>query len=582
MTDSTPARPLDGARLLLWTGLLTGLAEGLILTFRRFVQHQSVWAPADVLWMAPLVYLTAAVPLALVAALAIRLAPRWCPWSRLAGVAGFLGAAVISAVLFGGVLHWSAHLMLAAGVGFQVSRRVAPPARAGRGLPWLAALVLLVAVGFVAGGRFLERQTARRAAAHPGRGPNVLLIIWDTVRAESLSLYGYVRPTTPETLRRAATGVTFEQAMSTAPWTLGSHAGMFTGRYTQELSVGWREPLRTTAPTLAEELAARGYRTGGFVANLVAASRESGLARGFGRYEDFPFTVGTAVRSTLLGQRLDRWPPFFRGGMRKYEPLRAAAITDNFLAWQGDGGGPWFAFLNYFDAHDPYYPPPDYRSRFQGPVRLLDKYDGAIELLDRELARLLDTLAARGVLDSTIVILASDHGELFGEHGLHQHGNSLYSQVLHVPLVIWAPGRVPAGLRVNREVSLRDLPATVFDLAFPGAPHPFPGATLARAWRDSAAPPDTILAGVPKGVNTPPEEPVTRGNMSAVLSGGLHYIVNGDGALELFDRRADPAEASDLGTDPSRRGTMDTLHRALAARIPAAWHADTARGRGRP
>ncbi|HMV32105.1 MAG TPA: sulfatase-like hydrolase/transferase, partial [Gemmatimonadales bacterium] len=227
MTDPTSARPIDGARLLLWTGLLTGLAEGTILTFRRFVQHQSVWAPADVLWMAPLVYLAAAIPLAIVAALALRFAPRWCSWSRLAGVAGFLGASVLSAVLFGGVLHWSAHLLLAAGVGLQFSRHVPHPAQAGRRLPWLVAAVLLVAIGFVAGDRLRERQTARRAAAHPSRGPNVLLIIWDTVRAENLSLYGYARPTTPETLRRATTGVAFEQAMSTAPWTLGSHAGMF-------------------------------------------------------------------------------------------------------------------------------------------------------------------------------------------------------------------------------------------------------------------------------------------------------------------------------------------------------------------
>lgn len=579
MTEPTHTRPVDAARLLLGAGLVTGLAEGAILTFRRFVQHLSVWAPADVLWMAPLVYLVAAIPLAALAALAVRLAPRHCTWARLAGVTGFLGATVISAVLFGGVLHWSAHLLLAAGVGFQCSRHSAPLAWVGRRLPPLAAIVVLVAIGFVAGEQWRGRQAARLAAGHPGRGPNVLLIIWDTVRAESLSLYGYSRPTTPATLRRAATGVTFEQAMSTAPWTLGSHAGMFTGLHTQELSVGWREPLRTTAPTLAEELAARGYRTGGFVANLVAASRESGLARGFARYEDFPFTVGTAVRSTMLGQRLDRWGPFFRGGMRKYEPLRAAAITDNFLAWEGGATGPWFAFLNYFDAHDPYYPPPDYRSRFSGPVRMIDKYDGAIELLDQELARLLDALAQRGVLDSTIVLLSSDHGELFGEHGLYQHGNSLYSQVLHVPLVIWAPGRVPAGLRVRREVSLRDLPATVFDLAFPGEPHPFPGASLARTWRDSAAPPDTIVAGVPKGVNTPPDEPVTRGNMSAVFRGGVHYILNGDGEPELFDRRADPAEERNLVADPAWRGTLDSLHGALASLIPGAWHADTARGR---
>ncbi len=577
MTDTSAPRPVDAFRLVLWTGLLTGLVEGGTLTFRRFVQHHSVWAPADVLWMAPLVYLVAAVPLALLAAGGTRWWPRGFTWRRVTGVAAFLGAVILSDLFFGGLLHWSAHLLLATGVGLQWSRRAPPPARAARSLPWLTGLVLLVGVGFVVTGRARQHFAERRAGG--AKGPNILLIIWDTVRAQNLGLYGYPRPTSPETERRAATGVTFDEAFSTAPWTLGSHAGMFTGRYTQELSVGWRAPLETDAPTLAGALTARGYRTAGFVANLVAASKETGLARGFTRYDDFPFTVGTAFRTTTLGQRYDRWRPFFRGGLLHYPPRHAPEITNRFLAWEGSGAGPWFAFLNYFDAHDPYYPPPGYRQKFDGQRKTLDRYDGAISLLDSELGRTLDSLARRGVLDSTIVILTSDHGELFGEHGLFQHGNSLYGEVLHVPLVIWAPGRVPGGSRISREVSLRDLAATIYDLAFPGEDPPFPGQSLARAWRAPDAAPDTVVAGVPKGINSPKGEPVTRGNMSTVLAGGLHYILNGDGVPELYDRRADSAEAHDLA--PERVGVVDTLHGALARRIPPAWHADTAR-RSRP
>ncbi len=563
-------------------GLATGLLEGLVLLFRHYVQERTIWAPVDIIWMAPVTYAALSVPLALAAPALRRLWPRVVTLPRVIGVMGFLGGVILMANLFGGRAHWLAQVILATAIGVQLARLASKPGSRApatfvRALPLLAGITLVLAVA-MAGAGALRSRLAGDAGDPPAGVPNVLLIIWDTVRGENLSLLGYERPTTPQLARWADRATVFEQAMSTAPWTLAGHGSAFTGLHTQELGAGWRTPMQTEAPTLAEFLAAQGYRTGGIVANLIATSRETGLARGFSYYDDFPRTLQTVYTSTTLGQRLQRWRPFFRGGMRLYPPRRAAEITDRFLAWsaEGEAGRPWFAFLNYFDAHDPYFPPDDFRTRFQSDNRLLDKYDGAIHLLDAELDRLLSALEAREELENTIVILASDHGELFGEHGLRQHGNSLYIQLLHIPLVMWGPG-IPEGMRVETPVSLRSLPATVAELAVPGSGHPFPGGSLATLWRQDRGG-DPLLAGAPKGVNTPPHEPVTLGNMSAVRDGELHYILNGDGRGELYDLESDPHEERNLADDAAWAAAGNRLDSLAHALTPPEWHAEPIEG----
>lgn len=569
-------RPADLLVIPLAVALATGLLEGLILLFRHFVQGRTIWAPLDVVWMAPLTYVVMALPLALTAPLLGRLFPRQITVPRVAGLMGLLAGVILSANLLGGRAHWLAQLILAAALGVQLARLSERPT-AGfprlvrRGAPWLAGGTTVLALLMLGGTALRARLAVGNHGAPPAGTPNVLLIIWDTVRGQNLSLLGYERATTPHLDRWAGRGTVFEQAMSTAPWTLAGHGSAFTGLHTQELGAGWRTPLETTAPTLAEFLTGHGFHTGGFTANLIATSRETGLARGFAHYEDFPRTLETVYSSTLLGQRLQRWRPFFRGGMRLYPPRRAHQITNRFLDWSAERDRPWFAFLNYFDAHDPYFPPDDYRTRFRSDNRMVDKYDGAIHLLDSELDRLLRTLADRGVLDNTVVILTSDHGELFGEHGLRQHGNSLYIQLLRVPLVVWGPG-VPAGGRVETPVSLRSIPVTVAELALPAAEHAFSASSLTALWQDSA-PVEPLLAGAPKGVNTPPHEPVTLGNMSAVRDDALHYILNGDGRGELYDLATDPLEEHDLADDSAHAAAVERLDSLVRALVPPAWHA---------
>ena len=198
------------------------------------------------------------------------------------------------------------------------------------------------------------------------------MIVWDTVRAENLSLHGYGRPTTPNLERLATHGVRFNLAFSTSSWTLPSHASVFTGRWPHEFRVDWTSPLRNDVPTLAEYLAANGYDTAGFVANVDYCSRETGLARGFAHYEDYPINLYEALtRDIALGHVLDvsDWTGALGTLLEKctgrsYDLIpRANEHVKNAsgsepgipeLAPSAAGPPPpLFAFLNYNDAHSP-------------------------------------------------------------------------------------------------------------------------------------------------------------------------------------------------------------------------------------
>src|SRR5262249_3096125 len=251
------------------------------------------------------------------------------------------------------------------------------------------------------------------------------------------------------------------------PWTLASHGTMFTGRYPHELSADWLTPLDDSYPTLAEFFGERGYLTAGFVSNTRYCSYEHGLDRGFAHYEDYPVSAEQIVVSSSLVRFLSTMPPLRETtANREFPPRKSAAeINRAFLNWVSrQEQRPFFAFLNYFDAHAPYRPPPPFDLRFgrkrasawnrlartelipQWELKAMyDAYDGALAYIDTQLGSLFEELGHRGVLENTLVIITSDHGEEFGEHGLLDHGNSLYFPSIHVPLVVYFPGRVPQG-----------------------------------------------------------------------------------------------------------------------------------------
>jgi len=251
---------------------------------------------------------------------------------------------------------------------------------------------------------------------------------------------------------------------------------------------------------------------------------------------------------------------------RRHNLKRAPEITDAFLAWaHARDHRPYFAFLNYFDAHMPYYAPPEQLKRFAAFSGKASRYDAAIASLDVELGRLLSALEARGELEHTIVVVTSDHGEQFGDHGLVDHANSLYRQVLQVPLVLIAPGRVPAGMWVRFPVSLRNVPSTLLELAGLHG-DPLPGESHTRFWQGAPAdsqdqPVLSELTPSPRGLQN---QRNAHGEIRSLLLGPYHYIQGADGSAELFDLRTDPEENRNLNGGPVLPETVLIRHRMQA------------------
>ncbi len=455
-------------------------------------------------------------------------------------------------------------------------------------------------IGFLAASlwitdRWKERLEAARPMPAP-RAPNFLLITLDTVRADRLSLYGYSRPTTPTLERLARRGVRFDRAIATAPWTLPSHASMMTGRYPHEFGDEWMTPVEGRFPTIAEYLGDRGYRTVGIVANTGYCSSETGLARGFTHYEDYELNGLTPLRTSVIVEEALRSVLIFASRQRdggshtlgnvlnnafRYRVRRnAASVSRGFLQWLSAASQPerpFFAFINYLDAHAPYELPPGATQRFGRAPRTTeeihiiheswasadktqlprpylimasDAYDSCLSYLDEQLGVLLDELERRGILENTFVVITADHGEGFGEHNLFDHGQSLYQPEIRVPLLILPPGQKHAATAISETVSLADLPATIADLGPRKDSSVFPGSSLADLILDvHAVKPDgrapafcELRSPNPSDPNRE-RSPAIRGRLRSLARGDLSYIRReADASEELFDVKRDPGE----------------------------------------
>ncbi len=422
-----------------------------------------------------------------------------------------------------------------------------------------------VAIATRTGPIFQEQRSNARLLPATRPTPNVLFIVLDTVRAQSLSLLGHHRHTTPNLDRLSHQGVLFTHAVAPAPWTLPSHAAMFTGMQAGRLSANWWTPLDKTYPTFAEKLAANNYHTAGFVGNTLFCAREFGLGRGFVHYEDYHVTPSEALQTTSFGRTLVTDLKIRREDLGRRS---AVQINGRFLRWlDSKDASPFFAFLNYYDAHDPYQPPSPYGVEFTGkesPLAHVPKpearrmeavrelqgaYEGCIAYLDEQVGQLLNDLERRDVLRNTIVVITSDHGEEFAEHGLMSHGNSLYATLLHVPLLLIHPTRIPQGLRVNAPVGLRDIGATLFDLLGLDSGG-FPGCSLTRHWGEATClqtqNPEAVLSEVSARSGQPDWYAVSKGPMKSLITDQYHYILDSQGTEELYDWFNDPWEQADL------------------------------------
>jgi arylsulfatase A-like enzyme len=319
--------------------------------------------------------------------------------------------------------------------------------------------------------------------------PHVILISIDTLRADHVGAYGYARPTTPAIDRLAAQSVRFDNAISPASWTLPAHMSLMTSLRPSVHGVDQDRALDLSATTLAEVLAQAGYRTGAFI-SWVYLSEVYGLQQGFDEF----FTL------------IDRKQVDLASGAGAQ---RASQIADAVVDWlSGKRDRPNFLFVHFFDPHMDYDPPAQYRTMFgatqssdgryaalkpymlglnANPPQLASErlaeitalYDAEIRATDDALDRILQALDRELGLDNCLIVLLSDHGEEFLDHGsMEGHGWTLYEEIVRVPLLLRLPGPSPTARVVQSPVSLLDLAPTICDLLEVAVPASFEGSSL--------------------------------------------------------------------------------------------------------
>jgi arylsulfatase A-like enzyme len=610
-----------------WCGLVAGLLEvgAIVLRKQVFDSDHLYRMSRHFVWLVPLSNVCVFVILGLLGCGIILVWPRRGRWLVTRGLCAIT---VLPSILVAFPrVYGMAWLVVVLGLAARLVPLIERRSRAlGRlvlvSFPAAVAVVTTLGAALWVGDRTKQARASARQLP-PSGSPNVLLIVMDTVAAGHLSLHGYHRATSTTLEELAERGVRFDCARAASSWTLTSHAIMFTGRWLHELSVGWFTPLDRVRPTLAEFLGGRGYTTAGFIANTWYCAADSGLSRGFTVYQDFIFPELTALKTAVLVSRAVECLPaivYFTedwlesaGLLPHVQRLWRAIDTDrkgaevvnrellDWLSERTQPERPFFAFLNYADAHHPYELPPGRLHRFgieptdnyqriliqhwweldkstvspAGVAFATDAYDDCIAEVDEQLGILVDELERRGVLQHTWLIITSDHGESFGEHtGVFCHGTSLYETELHVPLLIIPPGGSATKQTVHEAVSLRDLAATIVDVAGQAAGAPFPGASLARFWsRPSPAAPvqppsasPTLAEVVPHDVHqrdywgVPKQLPP----LGAIKGNDWSYIRReGDVREELFHLSEDARERRNLAGEPAAHTTLEKMRAAL-------------------
>ncbi len=411
--------------------------------------------------------------------------------------------------------------------------------------------------------------------APAGRTPGlrgVVLISIDTLRADHLGCYGYHRDTSPFLDELAAGGTLFQEAITSAPWTLPAHASLLSGLYpSTHRAVDGSEAMADTVPLAAELFQEAGYATGGFVASWFV-SRRYGFQRGFQRFDDFD--------QTLQENTKDKIP--------------AVTVVDAAASWLREAGTrPFLLFVHLYDAHFNYAPPPEHAALFdtgyrgpRPPYRKysyyfdnplpedllafeLAMYDGEIHYVDAQLRRLYGVLEEMGIARDVLVLVTSDHGEEFFERGSWGHAHTLYDELMRVPL-IFAGGGVAPGRRHALQVRHVDVLPTLLEAAGLKGPPGLPGRSL---WPLLTGGEEEREAGA---VPRPAFMETSRfdSNLIGVRRDGWKAILDlQEEARHLYHVAADPGEIRDLrGSEAERAEALqaETLS-AAAALVPDRW-----------
>lgn len=418
----------------------------------------------------------------------------------------------------------------------------------------------------------------RTSPAEPAR-PNVILISVDTLRADHLGCYGYERPTSPTIDLLARRGVRFDQVFSQSSWTVPSHLSLLTSRYPHSHGVETDEQrLPDDVTTLAEALGQAGYFTSAFI-SWVYVSDRYGFGQGFDEYHELLPREDEVTSSTEAS-------------------IKASAFVDRVVEWADLGPRqPFFLFLHLFDPHINYEPPAPFDEMFGTPLpgkregtfeylrryikgvhheperiptdRLagaLGLYDGEIRFTDHELGRLLIALGDRGLLDNSVVVFTSDHGEEFDDHGsMEGHQWTLYDEVLHIPLIMVFPHDRFAGRTVQAVAQSIDVAPTILDFLDLDIPAEFQGRSLMPLLERGAAEVGPRMAF----------SEIKRFNEKWALRTPTHKLIytkdiglNARGVpvvpgYELYDTSRDPRERENIyeESDPLARRLVALLRR---------------------
>jgi arylsulfatase A-like enzyme len=411
------------------------------------------------------------------------------------------------------------------------------------------------------------------------RSPDILVLLVDTLRADRLGAYGSRQGLTPFLDSLAQRGFVFRNTYAQSSWTDPSVAALMTSRYQSQTGItSFTAVLADDEITLAEILRQHGYATGAFVANFLL-HKKFGYAQGFDRYETFARNArdkrGKRILLKERAPRIDREALAWLDGVRRDQPEK-----------------PVFLYLHYMEPHPPYSPPqadvdrvmqgrpqPDVETvnaRMSFPnlgefsldlVRQIrDLYDAEVLSLDAELRNLFAALGERHFFDRGIVVLVADHGEEFLEHGGVGHHQSLFEEVLRVPLIVLVPGH-QAGATIEPIVSLTDVAPTLLDLAGIPAPSSFEGRSLcglmglptgAGGGASSSAVPATGIAFSELIMNG---EHRQRPHLRTVITNTSKLITDIDGQHEFYDLAVDPGETN---SDALAAGVRSRLSAQLA------------------
>ncbi|MBI3448597.1 MAG: sulfatase-like hydrolase/transferase, partial [Acidobacteria bacterium] len=470
-------------------------------------------------------------------------------------------------------------LAVAVAVGWAAARlaRVAQVAPALARLAWVStAAVVSIALAVSLGSAIAERPSPARTGG-AASSPNVVLVVADSLRADYVGAYGASRALTPRIDALAARGARFEIAYAAASNTPQALAALLTGRSPRGAAA--------SGASLASAFAAAGYATHAVTAD--ASLEGSGdLARGF---STFTSDLAPSRLARHAGSRLAATLASFGLWSPPAGSPQAGLVVDEALACADSSGPPFFLFLHLMDAHDPYTPSKESasaqgagepfapmgagelsemmagrrRAEPQDLERLRRLYAGAVSSIDAEVGRLLRGLESRGLSDRTIVAFTSDHGEEFIEHGGLGHDDTLYEELVRVPLVIAGPG-VAAGLVVKEPVRAIDVAPTLAEAV--GAPA-IAAADGASAWGALArGEPLTERKIFLEMTYVGARHPFhllrsCRFGDQKVIGSTFHVDGAGPWRWELYDLAADPLEKHDLA--PSRPGDLAALRTKL-------------------